>query len=267
MKSWMHGGSPQGWVDDAIEAVRQACAATASGRRVRARGSSSGRCGSRRSREHGDAGHRRRERDGAHDVGGDQHLEAEQDRAADVVAQRCDSASALSRSAAPRAQATGRARSGTPTTRCAPTCSITACDMAACRLTACASSSSRRRPPSARASHAASASAAPTPPPRRPAEALEELADHRRADQAAGEIAREVHAAGRAGSSVAARPTKPVAVACAKKVPAPTQASPTITAGRCGSSSSGRPMPATASDARNARCVPKRAPRGRPAAW
>ena len=37
-------------------------------------------------REHDHAVHRRRERDGLDDVGGDEHLEPEQDRAAHVVA-------------------------------------------------------------------------------------------------------------------------------------------------------------------------------------
>ena len=60
-------------------------------------------------------------------------------------------------------------------------------------------------------------------------------------------------------SVVAARPMKPVAVACAKKVPTPTRASPTSTAGRLGVSSSGRPAPATPSAPQKVGRVPKRA--------
>jgi hypothetical protein len=46
---------------------------------------------------------------------------------------------------------------------------------------------------------------------------------------------------------VAARPTNPVAVACAKNVPIPTSTRPTSTAETCGNSSSGTPAPASAS--------------------
>ena len=60
-------------------------------------------------------------------------------------------------------------------------------------------------------------------------------------------------------SLVAARPTKPVAAAWAKKVPAPTSTRPVSTAGRFGSSSSGKPMPATA------RPTPERRPGSRTA--
>ena len=59
-------------------------------------------------------------------------------------------------------------------------------------------------------------------------------------------------------STVAARLTKPVAVAWAKKVPTPIRTMPTSTAGREGATSSGRPRPAIAKPAHSVRCVPKR---------
>ena len=57
---------------------------------------------------------------------------------------------------------------------------------------------------------------------------------------------------------VAARPTNPVAVACAKNVPMPTSTRPTSTAESCGNSSSGRPAPASASAHQNVGLVPTR---------
>jgi len=60
-------------------------------------------------------------------------------------------------------------------------------------------------------------------------------------------------------SLVAARLTKPVAVAWAKKVPAPTSASPRSTAGRLGVSSSGRPTNAAPSDSQKVGRAPRRA--------
>ena len=48
-------------------------------------------------------------------------------------------------------------------------------------------------------------------------------------------------------SSVAVRPTNPVVTACAKNVPMPTNVSPASTAGRLPVSSSGSPIPASAS--------------------
>src|SRR5258708_18021248 len=65
-------------------------------------------------------------------------------------------------------------------------------------------------------------------------------------------------------AAVAARPTKPVAVAWAKKVPTPTRARPTRTAARFGVTSSGRPMAATASAPQKVGRLPER-PTARPA--
>ena len=59
-------------------------------------------------------------------------------------------------------------------------------------------------------------------------------------------------------STVAARPTKPVAAACAKNVPTPTSIRPAITAGRLGSSKSGSPTPASAKALQKVGRVPNR---------
>lgn len=59
-------------------------------------------------------------------------------------------------------------------------------------------------------------------------------------------------------SAVAARLTKPVAIAWAKKVPTPTSASPAITQARAGASSIGSPAPASVSAPHIVRRVPCR---------
>jgi len=57
---------------------------------------------------------------------------------------------------------------------------------------------------------------------------------------------------------VAARLTKPVAMAWAKNVPAPTSAMPTRTTTRLGARTSGNPSAATSVAGQNVRRVPKR---------
>ena len=59
-------------------------------------------------------------------------------------------------------------------------------------------------------------------------------------------------------SAVAARLTKPVAVAWAKNVPTPIRTMPSKTAARLGSRRSGKPMPASASEPHNVGRVPHR---------
>src|SRR5215831_3414090 len=90
----------------------------------------------------------------------------------------------------------------------------------------------------------------------RPSDPIEDLPEDRGADRAAGEVAGEMDATGRPRSAVAARLTKPVAVAWAKKVPTPTRTMPTKTAARLGSRSSGKPTPARTSEPHSVGRVP-----------
>ena len=93
-----------------------------------------------------------------------------------------------------------------------------------------------------------------------PADVVEQLSKQCAADEAADEVAREINAALLTLiRSRGTRRTKPVAVACAKKVPAPTSTMPVNTAGRLDVSSNGRPSAATASEPHMVGRVPRRA--------
>ena len=91
-----------------------------------------------------------------------------------------------------------------------------------------------------------------------PAEPVEELAEHRGAHEPAEEIEGKIETARRAPVELAARPTKPVAVACAKKVPTPTSTMPVKNAARLEDNINGRPRAATASEPQKVARVPKR---------
>lgn len=78
-----------------------------------------------------------------------------------------------------------------------------------------------------------------------PTEAIEQLADHRAANQAAQEIASQIEPTCSALSPEAARLTSPVATACAKNVPMAASAMPASVSGGLCARSNGRLSMAT----------------------
>ena len=92
----------------------------------------------------------------------------------------------------------------------------------------------------------------------RPAAKLEELTEHDAADKTTGEVAGEIRPLASPRSAEAARPTKPVVTAWAKKVPTAMITRPQRIAGRLGRSSSGSAASATPSATSSASRVSKR---------